>query len=87
MMSIWPGSILPTSRSQILPLIENLECLSLFVHHRPLFRRSVGPPVGWSACRLVGGFEDWRMGDLGGIVHLPDSMVDLSDTLHCVKNR
>ena len=52
---------------QILPLIENLEwpyiwgvvcCCLLFVRHRPSVRRSVG--------RSVGGFEDWRMGDLWG---------------------
>ena len=27
---------------------------------------SVGPSVGWSVGRSVGGFEDWRMGDLKG---------------------
>ena len=59
----------------ILPLIENLEWLYIW-GVVCLTASSVGPSVGRSGGRSVGGFEDWRMGDLGGswgMIDLPTS--------------
>ena len=44
-----------------------------------IVRRSVGWSVGRLGDLKIGGWGIF--GDLGGMVHLPDTMVDLSDTL------